>query len=290
MLEKGFTLIELLVVISIIIIIAGIVIVALGGTSNKAGIANGLKLSHSMLNGLGYYAMGIWDFEEGSGDSLGDRSGFQNDGTWFGSGVHWVDNEDVDQLGTSGNFDGSSDYVAINGLFYNQQGQIENVTVEAWVKTTISDNAALVDWDRSEYFSLGINFMGDQGDGKVSWDTTAETDSTHDMNSTLAVNDNNWHHIVATYDYNTGVKSIYIDGQEDVSEQAYGEGTKLGTGDTRYGFLGDGSEATSFDGTRNLYFFEGQMDGVRIYHETLNSAQIYKSYVEGLQKIKLVGR
>jgi len=284
--QLGFTIIELIVVVAIIAILSTIVLMTLGGTAGKADISNGLSFSHTLLHGLGYEAVGVWCFDDGEGINLNDRSGYENDGTWSGSGTHWVDN-DISELGIAGYFNGSNDYVAIDGLLYNAKGQIEEITIECWVKT-IDDRAAIIDWDRVEYFSLGINFDGKQTAGRISWDTTDEDKDTHDMESSIQINDNKWHHIVASYNSVTGVKVIYIDGQEDVSEQAYSINQRLGTGTVRYGFIGDGSKAPTFDGNRRGRYYAGSIDEVRIYHQVLTSAEIWKYYVEGLERIKLV--
>ena len=284
--KKGFTLIEVLMVVAIIGIISSIIFVGLGGTTEKADVARGLSFSHTLIHDLGSEAMGIWGFEEGTGDQLKDRSGYDNHGTWFGSGSHWATNDDIAQLGSVGQFNGSSDYIAIDNLFYNQPGQIEKITIEAWFKT-IDDRAGMVDWDRSEYFSLGIAFDTTQTSGKISWDTTGENEGTHDMESNIYVNNNVWHHVAATFDSSTGIKTIYLDGQLDNYEKAYTPGEKLGTGSTRYGFIGDGSEATSFNGSRNQYYFSGFIDEVRIYYQVLSAVQIEEHYTEGLKRLGL---
>lgn len=282
--KSAFTLIEFLVVIAIIVIISTIILMTLGGTENKAGIANGLNFSQTLLHGLGYNCQGMWDFETGSGDTVKDKSGYGNNGTWSGAGIHWQEN-DINELGVAAVFNGSSDYVALNGLFYNQEGQIEEVTVEFWLKTT-DTRAAIVDFDVSEYYGVGINFQGNQTDGAISWETRDEQNSGHNMSSDTLIHDDAWHHVAVVFDSESGNKAIYIDGQEDIlEEEAHHAGRKLGTGDTRYGFLGDGSEATSFDGTRNLRYYEGLLDDVRIYHQALENVEIYKHYTEGLKKL-----
>jgi uncharacterized delta-60 repeat protein len=181
-------------------------------------------------------------------------------------------------INRSGSFDGIDDYIAVSGLKFDQPGQIDAITVEAWINTT-DTYAAIVDWDRSEYFSLGINFDNTQGDeGRVSWDTTSETGEIHDLHSTIRIDDGQWHHVVATYDSSTGEKRIYIDGVLDSSVQAYTPGTRLGTGSTRYGFIGDGSEATYYNGSRNGVYYGGLLDSVIIYNRALSDTEIKRQF------------
>ncbi len=173
-------------------------------------------------------------------------------------------------------FDGSS-YVAIDNLHYESQGSIEALTVCAWAKTEIggeaqawTDNAALVDFDRSEYYSLAVR----ADDGRVAFSTASkrDNDSTQivDTWSSRAVNDGHWHFICAVYDGQD--KVIYVDGQEDARQKNAHEGEPLGSGAVRYGFIGDGSLAETFDGARSQDYYEGFIDEVRIFHEALSVA------------------
>jgi len=52
-------------------------------------------------------------------------------------------------------------------------------------------------------------------------------------------------------------------------------GPTFGTGTTRYGFLGIGSEATEFNGRPNATgYFDGELDDVHIYSRALSQAEI----------------
>ena len=82
--RKSFTLIELLVVIAIIGLLSSIVMVSVSKVREKAKRAAGLQAESSIFEGLGASAVGIWEFDEGSGSYANDSSGKGNDGTLTG--------------------------------------------------------------------------------------------------------------------------------------------------------------------------------------------------------------
>jgi hypothetical protein len=134
---------------------------------------------------------------------------------------------------------------------------------------------AMVDFDRSEYWSAGVNFHDDAtAAGKLSWDTTDSAGTILDMSSSVRVDNGEWRHVVMVFDAAANQKRIYIDGSLDSQQAAHGANVKLGSGATRYGFLGDGSEADAYNGSRNSLFYEGSLDDVRIYHRVLSAQEI----------------
>jgi len=162
-------------------------------------------------------------------------------------------------------FDGIDDYVALNNS-YNTVGVYSEFTVEGWVNTSVSgagvnDNWAIIDFDRSEYFNLYVT--GDNG--RVGFSSTDNLANIQDLYSptTATVNDGQWHHVAGVYDGTD--KIIYIDGLEVARAPNAHLGRPIGTGSTRFGFIGDGSEATSFDGARNENYFQGRLDEVRVW-------------------------
>ncbi|MCK5787931.1 MAG: LamG domain-containing protein, partial [Chlamydiia bacterium] len=169
-------------------------------------------------------------------------------------------------------FDGTNDYVAINDMHFQTQS-LELITIEAWVKTTISgegqwDNWSIVDFDRSEYFNMYVR--GDNG--YVGFSTTDNDSHTDDFNGTTAVNDGIWHHIVAVYDGTD--KRIYVDGVLDATKVNPHGGLDLGTGITRYGYLGDGSESSSYNSSRNDFYYDGSIDEVRVWNTVRTATEI----------------
>lgn len=170
--------------------------------------------------------------------------------------------------------DGTNDYVALN-TSYTTVGEINQLTLEAWVNTSESgtgtfNNWAIIDFDRSEYF----NFFVRGDNGEIGFSTTDITGTIHDFysGSSNTVNDGNWHHIAAVYDGTD--KMIYINGVEVArSTNAHG-GNDLGTGLTRFGFIGDGSEASTFNGSRNNLHYNGSVNEVRIWNLVRSASEI----------------
>lgn len=170
-------------------------------------------------------------------------------------------------------FDGTNDYIALDHSFTNV-GEITALTAEAWVKTSFSgggsfDNWSIIDFDRSEYFNLFVR--GDNGE--VGFSTTGDTGTINDFYSTgVSVNDGNWHHIAGVFDGTD--KVIIIDGVEVARRTNPHGGLNIGTGVNRFGFIGDGSEAGTFNSSRNNIYYQGLIDEVRMWNVARTATQI----------------
>src|SRR3989344_4041409 len=85
--KGGFTLIELLVVIAVIGVLSAGVLTAINITSQltKANLAKAKTFAASVENSLGFDQVGKWSFEDPSGDTAEDTSGYGNNGNLAGS-------------------------------------------------------------------------------------------------------------------------------------------------------------------------------------------------------------
>ncbi len=161
-------------------------------------------------------------------------------------------------------FNGETDFIALQSFY---DAPVPKITLCGWVRTSYSgalwtDNWSIIDFDRSEYFNLYVDAVT----GFAGFSTRAQ--ELHDLQGTTKINDGKWHHVCGTYD---GVdKKIFVDGTMEKQENNAHRGQPLGSGIVRYGFIGDGSEALSFDGERNEFYFDGDIDDVRIYHQGLS--------------------
>ncbi|MFC1728394.1 LamG-like jellyroll fold domain-containing protein [Nanoarchaeota archaeon] len=169
-------------------------------------------------------------------------------------------------------FDGVNDYIALP-MYYDTIGAISEITVCVWFKTSASGGTAFsgwsfIDFDLSEYY----NFVITEDTGQLAWGTRTTSSSNTLYSTTSALNDGIWHHGCAVYDGTDAI--IYVDGVEDNRSVNPHSGASLGRGTTRYGIIGDGSEAETFDGDRNDRYYNGSIAGMRVYHKTLSPEQI----------------
>jgi len=250
-------------------------------------------------NYLNYNPAGLawWRFEEGPGGptdpQYGSNDPFTEDSIGDNFGVlknmqsdDWVD-PNREGLGNYAlEFDGSNDYIALN-MYYDYTETIAAFTATAWVK--FDDNTggwAILDFDRSEYFDFSAGKEGYSApEDFVEFDTTAEDGDTDDFWGTQNIGDSQWHHVAVVFDSNQEYdKKIYVDGQLDVQRDAYDYGIEIGdnvgsdSNEDRWAFIGEGSEAETFNGGRNNHYFEGQIDEVRYFDYGLTATQIEQMF------------
>ena len=180
-------------------------------------------------------------------------------------------------------FDGNNNYIALNK--YVTYDSISEITVCAWVLSADStSDKYIISFDRSESYRLALN---DDVNPYVGWDTTDSSGnaSPNDLGTPDSYEDGDWHHICGWYNSSTTVdKKIFIDGEEAASGSNSHSGRNLGTNYRlkHYGFIGWGSEASSFDGnssgTHPGDFMNGKIDDVRIYSRSLSDEEISALY------------
>ena len=209
-----------------------------------------------------------YSFEGNSNDGSSNGHDGKTEGVTFING----------HMGKAASFDGTNDYIAIKDLNFSQTGEIDTLTVCAWVKTDVSgvgtfNNWAILDFDRSENFSFYVR--GDNGN--LGFSTAAANGRVQDFNGKTPVNDGKWHFVCAVYDGTA--KELYVDGVLDSRVDNPHGGLALGRGRyIRFGFIGDGSEATTFDGKRNTLYFEGALDEIQMYDRALSSGEIKSKF------------
>ena len=201
-----------------------------------------------------------------------DTSGAGNNGLVQGNVSLVAD----DTFGSVLSFDGNSSYLAVENFTYSAANSVPAITVIAWVKTSVANQAVIASWDRSEFWRLAVGNDQNQTQKRVFWATSTPSNQAHDSYGDTDVADDEWHFIAVTYDSVAGAKSIYVDGVLDGTLEIITTNESLGYQDvTRYGFIGVGSEADSFDGTKSpADYFSGRMAHFRIYERALTVDEI----------------
>lgn len=184
------------------------------------------------------------------------------------------------QSGTCLEFDGTDDFVAIEDMYYSTAGEITELTVCGWILAYPGEAGwSMVDFDRSEYYNVEIGWQDGTTD-VVNFATYSASGGINDMAGTINVRDGQWHFIAAVYDGTD--KYIYVDGIKDTSYTNPHSGSNLGKGTTRYGFVGDGSEASAFNGAKNNKYYKGSYDEISIWHEAKSAAELYDIMSNGI--------
>ncbi len=211
---------------------------------------------------------GVWHLDDDLGGTvIEDSSRSQLDGTARG-GLTSADIVTA-QVGDGLQFN-NAEYIALNHSYVG--AVVAEVSVSGWVNTTysagggIAGNWAILDFDRSEFFNVFL----DSSTGQLSFSTNAS--GIHDFTAGSSINDGSWHHVAAVYDGTD--KILYVDGVEIGRDVNTHGGSALGNASTRFGFIGDGSEASTFDGARNNAYYDGQFDDIRLYEGTLTADEI----------------
>tara|TARA_B100000809_G_C15139852_1_gene532593 strand:- start:5504 stop:7291 length:1788 start_codon:yes stop_codon:yes gene_type:complete len=217
---------------------------------------------------------GVWHMSNNpSNGDLKDGAG-SNDAQSYGNlnGASLT----VGKIGKATSFNGTNDYFAIKDKKYNASGSIPSLTVTGWFKTTYnnsswSGNWSMLDFDRSEYFNVFVH-----GNGQIGFATRGAGIDDFYVGSIGQYNDGNWHYVAAVYDGTD--KLIYVDGVLMGTKTNPHQGAALGSGATRYGFIGEGSEASTFNGGRNGIYYEGEYDEIRLSNNALSADWLATAY------------
>lgn len=162
------------------------------------------------------------------------------------------------QIGAGQQFDGNNDYVNMGNVL--DYGKNDPITYSAWIKTSrtmmsIAGKASDINWQGVWFYLEGPNLSLQFYD--------ADTDFKW-RGSTQTFNDNQWHHVVASYDGSNDVTGIKL----------YADGSQLAIGDSGNQILDTVKNSNPFNiGATNNGFdpFDGYIDEVRL-SDTVRSA------------------
>ncbi len=173
-------------------------------------------------------------------------------------------------------FDGVDDYVSLT-----RTALPTGLTYEAWINTSsvaassnYNGNPALTiigDHDNAIRGAFGVH------NGVVRYTHWTGSGDTFDVvDGTTSVNDGSWHHVAVTHDQSTKEVIIYVDGVEDArttSLQYY----------TNVSFDRVGS--SYLNGVGNAEYFQGQLDEVRIWNQSLTQFDIQSNMYNTLDAV-----
>ena len=193
-------------------------------------------------------------------------------------GTNWRGYESDGASGWSGsnsyslNFDGTDDQLRSSSLVTSsaQQG-----TISAWIKTTNPASGFI------PFFSISNNnsgvtneWMAFQVDNVGNLELITNNSGTVEKTeSSFAIDNGNWRHVVATSDGSS--RKLFIDGSEDTSATGTSTGTWIGDLSTKTACTIGGMRR---DADTVNSFFNGNIDELAVWDSALTAAQITNIY------------
>jgi len=201
-----------------------------------------------------------WTFDETSGTTAGDSEG-SNDGT-LTNGTAWTTETAGAASSGAVSFDGTDDYVLVagaSGLDYSTG------TWDLWV---MADN-----WTDGEYRNM---MGGKEGGSYLELQKTKNAGTFHFVLQGVAVlvttsgghlTNGAWHHIAATWNFDTDAYELFIDG------------VSRGSSSTDYDAPTTPTNLSIGAGIRPnpIAYWDGCIDEVRIYDRVLNQSEIQQN-------------
>ncbi len=207
-----------------------------------------LVLGLVLTSGARGELVGWWRLDEGSGTIAYDSSSYRRDGSFQGN-PQWV----AGKIGGALEFDGDDHVVVPDAADINP----ESITMATWVYfNDVSGRQDFVSRNDDYAFSLGGNPMN----GKI-WAIITTDGDWLDVGGETLIELEQWYHVALTYDADTKMLTLYLDGEKD------GEGSAPTGMEHRLG----GSLTI---GTYQTRYLEGRLDEIKIWDEALSADEI----------------
>lgn len=210
------------------------------------------------------HLVGAWLFDDGKGDVVTDASGNGHDGEIIGPS--WVDEG---PFNSALEFHGAEDVVNVE---HSDDLSLQMFTLMAWVKTSGSGQAIIHKQPSSDMRNYILNIYSTTF-LRASFSSAGVRS---DCDGTTAVNDDQWHHVAATYDQET--LKVYVDGELDGEISSPNKVLENNQEPLRIGHAG---------GTGG-YRYVGLMDEVAIYNIALSENEIRFCMEKGLTEVLAV--
>ncbi len=222
--------------------------------------------------------VGWWRFNEASGTTAQDSSGYGNNGilTNMNTGLNnctgscsgW---NSSGKFGNALSFDGSNDNVnAGNGAGLNITGSI---TIEAWIKPKKADTQYIVkkaSYGKTDGFELSLSASGTQkAFFRVNQKTSGNTFRV-DSSTTYPEDGNTWVHLVGVYD-GANLMIFY----NSILQNSLNGPVSIKTNNNNL----------QIGGPDDNKHFNGTIDEVRIWNRALSQEEINASYNAGISRL-----
>ncbi len=281
LIKQAFTLIELLVVIAIIGILSGLIVVSMGGVTQKATIAKAQVFSNSLRNSLMLNLVSEWKFDELTSiigtTAIQDSWGGINNGTYYSGTGDVAEKLSSDCIsGKCIQFDGVNDYIDC-GVGTNLN-ITELLTLSLWIKQTRDAQGGqyIISNDRDmSPPSGGSNLRTISSNNLLYGEIWKNSNSARISVSGIVVPQGVWQYAVLTFDgtnlilYQNGVQSGILTITIDTIQSA------------PYHLI-IGSMAHS---APTYQRYNGAIDDVRIYNAVASAFQIKEQYYAGLNSL-----
>lgn len=273
LLKQAFTLIELLVVIAIIGILSSLIVVSMGGVSQKASIAKGQVFSNSLRNSLMLNLVSEYDFNGDSSDSWGD-----NEGTWGGTGgtnltANYLSSTEC-VSGQCLDLDGTDDWIDCGN--HSNLNDLTRFTLSAWVYMRSRKYIPTVIGKGPEVANQHI-WWGVLNTDNIWFELGNGTSYVGQSSASTPFTINQWYYIVTTLNNDSKEIKHYKNGQY-VNTNTFAYNLNSGTYDFTIGRYFNGSGPGSYN-------FNGKIDEVRVFNDVISASQIKEQYYLGLNKM-----
>ena len=215
--------------------------------------------------GLGSGLMGYWTMDEAGGSRVEDVSVYSNHGEFITDETQPVWSSGIS--GSCVNLDGVNDRVVIeNQDFFNFY---DSLTIAVWVKGPMINNwqAFISKGGEASGWQLRRHEMSSNAGFTIRGLTPVE-----DIQGGTAIDDNQWHLILATFDNN--IRRLYVDGDLDI------ETIDNGTPNPSEEPLVFG--AANFGGLALGNFHSGLLDEIAIWDRALTAEEVTEVYNNGV--------
>ena len=213
---------------------------------------------------------GYWTFDESSGSAVADSSGNNLTGTTYNAGVVTALPRSAGVSGNAINFNGNYQYVVIP-MSKNFVGG--SITVSAWVKSLNYNGAMFIVSRGNVNGEWNLFFEG----GLLKWRGASNSTYNYNFAQCTPPTTGEWHNIVATQINGTpNVATLYIDGNVCGTSNSVPP-IMNNVGNIQIGAYDD---IISTVGAHTYgYFFEGQMDNIRLYNEAKTAEEVREIYM-----------